>query len=37
MNDEEYNEMQRMQRMLQEERQNYEKLRGYEWSSWENE
>lgn len=30
-------ENERMQRMLQEQRQNYEQLRGYEWSSWENE
>lgn len=27
-------ENERMQRMLQEQRQNYEQLRGYEWSSW---
>lgn len=30
-------ENERVQRMLQEQRQNYEQLRGYEWSGWENE
>lgn len=30
-------ENERVQRMLQEQRQNYEQVRGYEWESWGNE